>query len=72
MFDKIKNVDGLLSKLVPKDGDSGLRRRWKAATSFWYEGEIKEANAAIWRRIELLTWQGVAHARNKDLSRESP
>jgi hypothetical protein len=67
-YAQIKTLDTLLQKIMPGSTDNGVVRSWKAVTSLRYDKEIKNSAEVVDKCLHTLTQQGIAAARNLDVS----
>jgi hypothetical protein len=69
---EIQTLEQIIAKALPKDGDSGVKRGFKAVGSLRYDARVEKSIREIERYIPLLTYFAVATNNTTPLPRPSP
>ncbi|KAF2133626.1 TPR-like protein [Dothidotthia symphoricarpi CBS 119687] len=63
---QIAKLDSTIDRALPKIGDSGMTRKWKAVASVKYDSEVQEMDKVIGMYMDTMTQHHIISAAAKD------
>jgi len=67
-FEQIKRLETTIDAALPKVGDTGRMRSWKAIVSIKYESEVKEMDRVIQEYMGVMTQHHVSSLATRNLT----
>ena len=62
-----KDLEKLIARILPAQGDSDIKRKWKGVVSLKYDSDVTNAGETIKGYIQTLTNHGIASDRLRTL-----